>query len=156
MVRLSLFTFVFLIGLSMIIAKNDLKFRKNQQKRFAQNNEQTRTLRNLVGKLIDTETNILYNVDGQKLQDLPLKSDVTTTVVPLTKILIPSQEEIACLAACNSCVEEYSLENVKFYSIKISFYFKTLLFSSARREQPIIVVLCVIVLTVVFACQSIR
>jgi hypothetical protein len=111
MIRLSFFTFVLLIGLSMVIAKYDVKFRNIHQKRISRNNEQSLTLRNLVGKLIDTETNTVYDVDGTKQKDTSLNSGATATT-PLVLNLPPNHEEIACLAACHSCVEEYSLEDV--------------------------------------------
>jgi hypothetical protein len=127
MVRLPLFALFLLIGLSMIIAKHDVKFRKIHQKRFSRNNEQTRTLRNLVGKLIDTETNLIYNVDGQKHQDAQSDSALTpvTSVAP---ILIPNHEEIACLAACHSCIEDYPIGIVSFPFIKTLFCIKKYFF----------------------------
>lgn len=109
MIRLSLFISVLLIGLSMVIAKNDLEFSNIFQKRFFRNNEQMRTSRNLMGKLIDTETNTIYTVNGEK----ELNSDATTlTTTQLTLNAPPNTDEIACLAACHSCVEDYSFESV--------------------------------------------
>jgi hypothetical protein len=112
MVHLSLFTFILFIGLSMVIAKNDVKFRNTYQNRFSQNNEQRRNLRNLMGKLIDTEANTIYNVDGQKQHGTPLDSDATSTKTPLAAISLPKQEEIACVSACHSCLEAYSIVSV--------------------------------------------
>ncbi|UJR26338.1 hypothetical protein I4U23_007674 [Adineta vaga] len=107
--HLSLFTFIIFIGLSMVIAKSEVKFRHHQQKRFARNNEPARTLRNLIGNLIDTEANIVYTIDGQKQVNTPVHSDATTTTVsPLAAVSAPKQEEMACLAACHSCLQGFS------------------------------------------------
>ncbi len=117
MIRLSFFTFVFLIGLSMVITKNDLKFRRLHQNRFSYKNEETRSLRHLMGKLVDTETNSIYAVDGHKQQEDSLPSDATTTIALLPLPIppnAPKREEFACLAACHTCAEEYSLEHVSF------------------------------------------
>lgn len=105
MVRRSFFMFVTLIGLSIVLAKEDMKFRNNYQKRFSQNTEHKHNLRNLIGKLIDTETNTIYSIDGHKQHDT-LSDSATTTRAPISP---PNPEEIACLAACQSCVEEYPI-----------------------------------------------
>ncbi|CAF2355861.1 unnamed protein product [Rotaria sp. Silwood2] len=101
-----------LIGLSIVIVKSDVKFRNIQHKRFSRSNEQIRTLRNLVGKLVDSETNAVYTMDGKKQQGIPWNSGATT-VVPLSPSPPPTPEEIACLAACQSCVEDYPIESRK-------------------------------------------
>ncbi|UJR26339.1 hypothetical protein I4U23_007674 [Adineta vaga] len=89
--HLSLFTFIIFIGLSMVIAKSEVKFRHHQQKRFARNNEPARTLH------------------GQKQVNTPVHSDATTTTVsPLAAVSAPKQEEMACLAACHSCLQGFS------------------------------------------------
>lgn len=143
MIRLSLFTFGLFIGLSMVIAKTDVKFRHIHQKRFSRNSEhqqhqQQRTLRNLMGKLIDTETNVIYNVDGEKFKDISLNSDAATiTTTATTSIMhneVPNHEQIACLAACHSCVEEFFLESVSVLFIKLMFYYQSfLLFQRKKR-----------------------
>jgi hypothetical protein len=115
MIRLLLFTLILLIGLSMIIAKSDGTFRKIYQKRFSRNNEPQRALRNLMGKLIDTETNIIYSVDGEKQQAAPLSSSMTTPA-SLIAPAPPKHEEIACLAACHFCVEDFSTGSVSLIS----------------------------------------
>lgn len=112
MARLSFLTLVLLIALSMSMAENDIKFRNINQKRLSRSIAQIRSLRNLVGKLIDTETNVIYNMDGQKQQDTSMHVGATT-VPPLAHNLSPNLEEIACLAACNSCVEDYPIGNRK-------------------------------------------
>jgi hypothetical protein len=114
MIRLSLLISLLLIGLSMAIAKNNWKFRNIHQKQFS------RTVRNLFGKLVDTDTNTIYTVDGKKEEDKPLNSDATTTSTSTptptaaAKLvhLLPNLEETACIAACHACIEDYSLEIV--------------------------------------------
>jgi hypothetical protein len=109
MIRLSLFIPVLLIGLSMAIVKNDVKFSNIFQKRVSRNNQPLRTLRNLMGKLIDTDTNTIYTVEGQKELDPGATTPITAQ---LTLNAPPKSDQIACLAACHSCVEDYSLESV--------------------------------------------
>ncbi|CAF1157792.1 unnamed protein product [Rotaria sordida] len=94
MVRLFHFIFVMLIGLSIVIAKNDIKFRNIQQKRFSRSNEHTHTLH------------------GQKQQGTQWNGG-ETTVESLSPSPPPSPEEIACLAACQYCVEDYPIESSK-------------------------------------------
>ncbi|CAF3725423.1 unnamed protein product [Rotaria sordida] len=101
-----------LIGLSIVIAKNDIKFRNIQQKRFSRSNEHTHTLRNLLGKLVDSETDTVYTIDGQKQQGTQWNGG-ETTVESLSPSPPPSPEEIACLAACQYCVEDYPIESSK-------------------------------------------
>ncbi|CAF1201125.1 unnamed protein product [Adineta steineri] len=113
MVRLSLFTCLVFIGLSMVIAKNEVKFRHNNQKRLSRNNEQFRGLRSLIGELIDTEANAIYNLDGQKKQFLPLNSDESSTMASSAPIHLPKQSEMACLAACHTCLEGQSIVSRK-------------------------------------------
>ncbi|CAF1129420.1 unnamed protein product [Rotaria magnacalcarata] len=105
MIYRSFFICVVLIGLSIVIARNDVKFRNLHQNRFARNNDHSRSLRNLVGKLVDTDTNTIYSVDGHRQQDIPRNSG-TTTVASVAPISPPSYEQIACLSACQQCVEE--------------------------------------------------
>lgn len=74
-----------------------------------------RTLRNLMGKLIDTETNTMYNIDGEKEQEISLNNDVTTTTTPSAPVVPEAPVvfgEIACLAACHSCVAADSFVGV--------------------------------------------
>jgi hypothetical protein len=126
MIRLSLFTCVFLIGLSMATAKNELKFRNIHQKRFSRHDEQIRLLRNLMGKLIDTETKTIYTVDGEKQPEIPWDTDATTTMVvpaPLAINAPPNHEEIACLAACHSCVEDYPMVSIILLSAIFTIFF---------------------------------
>ena len=114
MYRLSLFTLVLLIGLSVIIAKSDGRFRNINQKRLFRNNEQQRYLRHLMGNLIDSDTNTIYTVQGQKQADpSPIaEAAVAPSSSPSIPDFAPNREEIACLAACHSCVEDYPIINV--------------------------------------------
>ncbi|CAF4344430.1 unnamed protein product [Rotaria socialis] len=108
MIYRSFFIFIVLIGLSIVIARNDVKFRNVYQKRFARNNDHARSLRNLVGKLVDTETNTIYSVDGHRQQGMPWNSG-TTTAASVAPSSPPSSEQIACLSACQQCVEEHQI-----------------------------------------------
>ena len=101
--------FVVLIGLSIVLAKDDMKFRNLHQKRFSRNAEHTLNLRSLIGKLVDTETNTVYSVDGHRQHETPWNSGTTTSATPSAPNAPPNPEEIACLAACQSCVEEYPI-----------------------------------------------
>ncbi len=118
MIRLFLFISILLIGLSMAITKNNWKFRQ-----FSRSNEQIRSVRNLMGKLIDTDTNTIYTVDGQKQEDKPSNPGATTpttvssseaaAAAPKLAHTLPNLEETACIAACHACIiEDHSLEIV--------------------------------------------
>ncbi|CAM4827823.1 unnamed protein product [Rotaria magnacalcarata] len=87
MIYRSFFICVVLIGLSIVIARNDVKFRNLHQNRFARNNDHSRSLH------------------GHRQQDIPRNSG-TTTVASVAPISPPSYEQIACLSACQQCVEE--------------------------------------------------
>jgi hypothetical protein len=107
MLRLSLCTFVLLVGLSTILAASHMKYRNIHRERTIRNHEQQRSLRHLLGKLIDTESNSIYTINGEKQQDIPIHVDIKpSTSVPSVH---PSREQIACLAACHSCVEDYPI-----------------------------------------------
>ncbi|CAF1087441.1 unnamed protein product [Adineta ricciae] len=109
----SLVTFVICIGLSMVIAKPEVKFRHHQQKRFVRSSEPIRSLRNLIGNLIDTEANVIYTIDGQKQVNAAGRADATTTMNPLAVIAGPKQDEMACLAACHSCLQGFPAQRKK-------------------------------------------
>ena len=119
MYRLSLFTLVLLIGLSVIIAKSDGRFRHLNQKRSFRNNDQQRHLRHLMGRLIDSETNTVYAVQGEKQADPSIITEAAVAPSsPLSTSIsaesAPNRDEFACLAACHSCVEDYPIINVSF------------------------------------------
>ena len=66
-----------------------------------------------MGKLIDTETNTIYSIDGQKQQGS--SSNVGTSAAsmsngPSTRFI----EDLACLEACYKCVEDYPVAMVRF------------------------------------------
>ncbi len=151
MVSVFLFFLILLVSSSMGYLSNDVKFHNHHLNRISRNNERQRPLRNIMGKLIDTETNTIYSIDGQKQQGTSVAS---LSMNPSTKF----SEDLACLEACYKCVEDYPLVTVKVFFFFINFIYEYYLFSlsSARRKQPIIVVQCVIVLTVVLKCQSNR
>jgi hypothetical protein len=90
---------------------NDVKYYKHHLHRIFPNNEQQqqRILRNIMGKLIDTETNTIYSLDGQKQQGI--LSNAGPSADPSTKYL----EDLACLEACYKCVEDYPLTTVRFF-----------------------------------------
>jgi len=148
MVGVFLFFLILLVGSSMGYLSNDVKVHNHHFNRISRNNERHRPLRNIMGKLIDTETNTIYSIDGQKQQGTSVAS---LSMDPSTKF----SEDLACLEACYKCVEDYPLVTVRIF---IDFIYKYYSFSlsSARKKQPIIVVQCVIVLTVVLKCQSTR
>jgi hypothetical protein len=110
--HLSFCILVMFICLSVVIAKTEVKFRHHHQKRFAPSNEPIRTLRNLIGKLIDTEANTIYTIDGQKQVDAPAIIESTTTMAPFAPVAAPKQEEMACLAACHSCLQGFPVLSV--------------------------------------------
>jgi hypothetical protein len=144
MIRLSLLISVLLIGLSMALAKNQWQFR-HLQKQLSRNNQQSRIVRNLMGKLIDTDTNTIYTVDGQKQEDKPSNSDATTspTTVPSAAVpklvhALPNLEETACIAACHACIEDYTLETVSLefqssLTLRILFSFSPLAQEKSSR-----------------------
>ncbi len=147
MVSTFLLLLILLVGSSIGYLANNAKFHNYHSNRITRNNERQRPVRNIMGKLIDTETNTIYSIDGQKQQGT--SSNTGTSVASLS--MNPStkfSEDLACLEACYKCVEDYPLATVRIF---IDFIYKYYSFSlsSARRKQPIIVVQCVIVLTVV-------
>ncbi|CAF1086991.1 unnamed protein product [Adineta ricciae] len=91
----SLVTFVICIGLSMVIAKPEVKFRHHQQKRFVRSSEPIRSLH------------------GQKQVNAAGRADATTTMNPLAVIAGPKQDEMACLAACHSCLQGFPAQRKK-------------------------------------------
>jgi hypothetical protein len=93
----------------MSFLTNDAKFSKHYLHRISRNNEQQRIFRNIMGKLIDTETNTIYSLDGQKQQGI--LSNAGPSADPSTKYL----EDLACLEACYKCVEDYPLTTVRFF-----------------------------------------
>jgi len=134
---------------------NDVKYQNHHFNRISRNNEQQRPIRNIMGKLIDTETNTIYSLDGQKQQGMPTNAGAMTASIPIgpsTRFL----EDLACLEACYKCVEDYPLAMVSFFFIDLIYEYDFCLLSSARRRQPITVAQCAIVLTVVLECQSKR
>ena len=159
MLRFPLFALVLLVGLSIIIAKNTAKYPHRHQKRSARNHEQFRMLRHLMGKLIDTESNAIYTIDGQKQHEAPINAEPSPPLPPsMIPNVHPTREEIACLAACHSCVEDYPIGNVDLFTIIFDWIdLACSVFSSSwRKRQPIIVVQCVIVQTAVFVYRSSR
>ncbi|CAM2707114.1 unnamed protein product [Rotaria socialis] len=90
MIYRSFFIFIVLIGLSIVIARNDVKFRNVYQKRFARNNDHARSLH------------------GHRQQGMPWNSG-TTTAASVAPSSPPSSEQIACLSACQQCVEEHQI-----------------------------------------------
>ena len=153
MIRLPLFICVLLIGLSIVMAKSNWNFRGTQQGRLFRNNGQMRTLRNLMGNLIDTDTNTIYKIEGQKQQDIPINPDMTTTnTVPIFRPKFPQLEETACIAACHSCVEDESLAGVSLFYFNHCVLTQTSFFRT-RKKQRTIVVQCVIVLTAAFSTR---
>ena len=112
MIRLSFFISIVLVGLSMAIARNTWKYPHVHEKQFSSNKEQTRSLRQLMGKLIDTDTNTMYALNGEKQDDTPVGIDLTTRATSKVHPTPAQAQEIACIAACNFCVEEHPLEKV--------------------------------------------
>ena len=103
MVSILLPFLIFLIGSTMAFMPNGLTFSKSYQRISRQHEQQNRALRNIMGKLFDTETNTIYNLDGQKNQGIPLNSAGSMAVGPSTRFI----EDLACLEACYKCVEDY-------------------------------------------------
>jgi len=67
MVSVFLLFLVLIIESGMGFLTNDVKFHHNHHlNRISRNNQQHRSLRDIMGKLIDTETNTIYSIDGQK------------------------------------------------------------------------------------------
>lgn len=77
----------------MAFVKLESEYPSHQISRY--NERQQRFLRNLMGKLIDTRTSAIYNVEGQKQHSI--------ATVPSSKFV----EDLACLEACYTCVEEF-------------------------------------------------
>ena len=103
MVSILLPFLIFLIGSTMAFMPNGLTYSKSYQRISRQHEQQNRALRNIMGKLFDTETNTIYNLDGQKNQGIPLNSAASMAVGPSTRFI----EDLACLEACYKCVEDY-------------------------------------------------
>jgi hypothetical protein len=98
------------INLSLALINNDVRFRHQQQqhvKRLSRDLEQNRHIRHIMGKLIDTDTNTIYNIEGQKqMSPLSMHLDVNDESVG-TDMSNPHYEDLACLEACYKCVEDY-------------------------------------------------
>lgn len=109
MVSVLFFFLTLLIGSSVGYLTNEAKFSKHHLHRISRNNEQQRVLRSIMGKLIDTESNTLYNLDGQKQQSI--FSNAGTSADPSIRFL----EDLACLEACYKCVEDYPLTTVRVF-----------------------------------------
>lgn len=115
MFRSSLCIVVLFLGLSSILGKSHSKYANIARKRSVSHHESLRTARHLVGQLIDTETNTIYNVDGQKQRDAQVINVPAPTIeedLPFIPNTHPTREQIACLAACHACIEEYPVINV--------------------------------------------
>lgn len=110
MVSILLPFLVFLIGSAMSLMPNDLTYSKSFQRISRQHHPEqpNRAFRNIIGKLFDTETNTIYNLDGQKHQGTPLNPTGSMSVGPSTRFM----EDLACLEACYKCVEDYPLTAV--------------------------------------------
>jgi hypothetical protein len=93
-------TFVLIVSLCIATMSSAAKHGYHfQSRQLARANEQ-RALRNIFGKLIDTETNTIYTMDGQKQQGTP--QDLAATE-PSSNF----HEQLACLQACYTCVEDH-------------------------------------------------
>lgn len=90
----------------MAFVKPESEYPSHQISRY--NEHQRRFLRNLMGKLIDTHTSTIYNVEGQRQH--------STATVPSSKFI----EDLACLEACYTCVEEFPVISVRI-TISIDF-----------------------------------
>lgn len=113
MIRLSFFISILFVGLSMAIARNAWKSPHLHQKRSSTNKEQTHHLRQLMGNLIDTDTNIEYAMSGHKQDAISSNLDMTTRATSKDHPALAYFQETACIAACNMCVEEHPLEKVE-------------------------------------------
>ncbi|CAF1284508.1 unnamed protein product [Adineta steineri] len=113
MVCLFYLSLVMLIGMNMAFIHNDIKFQKHHMNRLFRSNEEQRALRNIMGKLIDTETNTIYSIDGQKQHGSSssnvAKSDASTSIGLSPRFI----EDLACLEACYKCVEDYPFASRK-------------------------------------------
>lgn len=110
----ALFFFLIFLTSSSMAFKNDVKFPDHNLNRISRNTEQQRALRNLLGKLIDTETNTIYSLDGQKQHGSPPNTGTMAagmSSIPSVKFL----EDLACLEACYKCVEDYPLVLVGYF-----------------------------------------
>ena len=118
MVNLLLILFVILLGSSVAFTRNDIKLNNRNSRRISRNIEHQRPLRTMMGKLIDTETNTIYTVDGQKQQGTSSNTGAAAealAVGPSTRFL----EDLACLEACYKCVEDYPLATVNFLILEL-------------------------------------
>jgi hypothetical protein len=113
MVSIFVLFIALIVGSSMGFRTNDVKYHHNNH--LNRNNEQQqRLIRNIMGKLIDTETNTIYSIDGQKQQGLPSNTGIMAASMPIdlsTRFI----EDLACLEACYKCVEDYPLTTVRFF-----------------------------------------
>ena len=134
---------IFLVNSNMAFVKLESEYPSHQISRY--NERQQRFLRNLMGKLIDTRTSAIYNVEGQKQHSI--------ATVPSSKFV----EDLACLEACYTCVEEFPVIPVRISRISIDcsswFFFSN---SSTREKHRIIVVHCAIVLIAALVYRSNR
>lgn len=154
MVSIFVLFIALIVGSSMGFRTSDVKYHhKHHLNRLSRNSEQQQQhlIRNIMGKLIDTETNTIYSIDGQKQQGLPSNTGIMAASMPIdlsTRFI----EDLACLEACYKCVEDYPLTTVRCFLCTECVSSLILLFS-VRKKQPIIVVQCAIVPTVVLECQ---
>jgi hypothetical protein len=116
MVRYFLLIFILLVGSSIAFIHNNVILPNHRLTRSSRNHEQQRNLRNIMGKLFDTETNTIYSIDGQKQQGSSSNTEAAAASMPVglsTRYL----EDLACLEACYKCVEDYPLNTVSFLLI---------------------------------------
>ena len=106
MARFSLFIFVLLIGLNMIIGET---YAQQHRKRSTTAHDQRRHVLHLKGQLFDKDNDAIYSIEVKKESQTPsVSADLPSSVnSPAVSNVVPSREEIACLAACHTCVEDY-------------------------------------------------
>ena len=114
MVSLCLFSFVMFISMSMASVKSDARPHQQYLKRMSRHSgqQQQRYFRHIMGKLIDTETNTIYNIDGQKQFGTPVNADAVDDSSVVTGGTGKYYEDLACLEACYKCVEDFPVTAV--------------------------------------------
>ncbi len=106
MVSFFLLLSVMLVGSSIAYIHNDGKLNPSHRlNRIYRHNEYQRKLRNIMGKIFDTDTNTIYSIEGQKQQ-------AAASLAP--GLSDKNLEDLACLTACYTCVEDYPLTTVSF------------------------------------------
>lgn len=110
MVRFSLFIFVLILALNMIFGEKYSKFHSNTRRRSLSSHHKSNEFGHLKGKLVDTTNDAVYNVEIKKEEsNVPsISGDIQSVISNLH----PNREEIACLAACHTCVEDYPIAKV--------------------------------------------